>query len=1032
MFGRMRPTSIRIAVIGLPTLTVAAVMAGYELLKELIVPGLAPWASHAMTIAVTTTLAATATLLAGRDLKRAALQVGRTEESPRNAAARPRGAHVSPDTSLERGALGLAMRLQLVLALVTFTVVLVAGLGYAGLSLFEHRLIALYEDRVVPLRELKSVSDRHAIDIVDAVHKVAAGRFTPEKGRDVLTAALADVDEEWRRYAATPSAAKHPELLAESAALLARARAAAETARGFMIRGDLPALEAFRTGEMYTEIDPLTMHLGQLVETQLRETDALVRVAQHDLRKAREGTTTALVLAGALAMAIGVQFSRRLGSSLRTIEPVVRAAASGDLSRRVGLTGADELARMAGDIDRMITNLEESRRIVDAHATALEKSEREAHKANAAKSVFLSSMSHELRSPLNVILGYAQLLLRKRSRSGEETQELQRIMRAGNHLLGLIDDVLSISKIEAGALTLRPRVFATSELFRNVEDILAPSARAKGLEFAITLTPQVPSHLHADDRKVAQVLVNLLGNAIKFTKDGHVRARVDYAEEKLFGTVSDTGPGISVEEQESLFQAFHQGAAGSASVEGTGLGLYISQSLARLMGGEIRVRSTLGEGTEFSFSVDAPVAASPSTEVREYASARLPAGRPIAPMLVVDDRGENRDVLARLLRSLGAEVVEASTGEEALALLAEGTFSTVWMDLRMPGMSGVEVLARLRSRESEQRRPRTRAVAMTASVIEFDREAAVAAGFDDLVTKPFLAETICGVVESVLGITLETHATAPRPPATFAALATALPASFATAAPAPDGARVLVVDDSEVNAELASEVLRGAGYAVDVARDGQGALAEVARRSYDVVLLDGRMPGMDGYETSRRIRRLEREGKIHAERPLAIIALTASAGSTDRDQAIHAGMDDYVAKPFEASALLQVVAAHLRGVRHVDLSRARARLGGDEAILGRAIQRFLALAPETWSLIRVGVTARDAAKITFAVHRLRGQAATFDATRLVEAVEAITKAAEDARWTAADERVAHAESELDAVMHELRADAARRARDSDV
>ena len=678
----------------------------------------------------------------------------------------------------ERYAVSLAGRLQAALAFVAFLVVLVAGLGYAGLVELEHRVLALYEDRVVPLRELKSVSDRHAIDIVDAVHKVAAGRFTPAHGRDVLTFALSDIDAEWRRYSATPGATADPELLAETAPLLARAKRATEAARDIMAQGDLVALEAFRTGDMYPEIDPLTARLGTLVEVQLRETDALVRVAQHDLRAARRATTLALVLTGALAVAIGILSSRRLGSSLRAIEPVVRAAAGGDLSRRVGLAGTDELARMAGDIDRMITNLEESRRVVEARGAALEASEREARTANAAKSVFLSSMSHELRTPLNVILGYTQLLIRERARSGEGTDELGRIMKAGNHLLGLIDDVLAISKIEAGALVLRPRVFSTEELLRNIEDIFAPSARAKGLALEITASPAVPLQLEADDRKLVQVLVNLLGNAIKFTSRGSVRALVDYANGYLQVAVADTGPGISVEEQACLFQAFGQGSAGTASAEGTGLGLYISQSLARLMGGEIRVRSKLGQGAKFTVSVLAPPAVAVKAEARQYANARLPPGPALAPMLVVDDRGSNRDVLARLLRSLGVSVLEASSGEDAITLFAETTFSLVWMDIRMPGIGGIDALVGIRAFEQEQRQPRTHVVAITASVIEFDREAARASGFDELVTKPFLDETVFRVVESVLGLTLETDAVAPRlaPPPNAAALAAAIPA----------------------------------------------------------------------------------------------------------------------------------------------------------------------------------------------------------------------------------------------------------------
>jgi len=318
-----------------------------------------------------------------------------------------------------------------------------------------------------------------------------------------------------------------------------------------------------------------------------------VRVARADLQTSRNATAAALLATGLLALSVGFVFSRRLASSLRAMKAVVRTTATGNLSARVALVGTDELAEMAADIDAMIESLDRSRREVEAHALAPVASEKKARAANEAKSVFLSSMSHELRTPLNVILGYAQMLLRVREREREDRRELEHIVEAGRHLLGLIDDVLSISKVEVGTLSLRSRPFSPATLVQAVADMLSARAQAKGLAFDVACDPKAPRNVLGDEGKLRQVLVNPIGNAIKFTAKGRVGVGVGYDADELTVRITDTGPGIAAEEQERLFETFYQGAAGRASAMGTGLGLYISQTLVRLMGGEIAVESKL-------------------------------------------------------------------------------------------------------------------------------------------------------------------------------------------------------------------------------------------------------------------------------------------------------------------------------------------------------------------------------------------------------------------------------------------------------
>jgi signal transduction histidine kinase/DNA-binding NarL/FixJ family response regulator len=661
-------------------------------------------------------------------------------------------------TKSRRRSTKLATKLQAILAVVAASVALVAWVGYVRTLSIEQRVAALYDGRVIPLRELKALSDLHAIDVVDAVHKVVFGRFTAKEGEARLATALREIDEAWLRYNQMQVNPDELRRVRETTPLLQRARKAVEEAREDMARGDLAALDEFRRVRMYQEIDPLTARLNELVDVEVHNTDALVRVARADLQTSRNAGSAALMATGFLALSVGFVFSRRLASSLLAMKAVVRTAATGNLSARVALAGADELAEMAADIDAMIESLDRSRRDVEAHALALVASETKARAANEAKSVFLSSMSHELRTPLNVILGYAQMLLRVRERAFEDRRELEHIVEAGRHLLGLIDDVLSISKVEVGKLSLRPLPFSPAALVQVVADMLSARAQAKGLAFDVACDPKAPRNVLGDEGKLRQVLVNLIENAIKFTAKGRVGVGVGYDAGKLTVRITDTGPGIAAEEQARLFETFYQGAAGRASAMGTGLGLYISQTLVRLMGGEIAVESELGAGTAFSFALPAP-SASPSEEVRRgYVGARIPADAAVRPMLVVDDRATNRDVLARLLRELGVEVVEVESGLEALACCEQTRFSMIWMDLRMPGMDGWSALDRIRQRDRELERPRTLVVAITASVIELDRESALCADFDDLLSKPFLDDTVFHMVESRLGIELETAA----------------------------------------------------------------------------------------------------------------------------------------------------------------------------------------------------------------------------------------------------------------------------------
>lgn len=369
--------------------------------------------------------------------------------------------------------------------------------------------------------------------------------------------------------------------------------------------------------------------------------------------------------------------------------------------------------------------------------SALEQSERKAQEASKAKSIFLANMSHELRTPLNAILGFAQLMSRDDSQTAESRENLDRILRAGEHLLTLINDVLSISKIEAGKLTLSLRPFDSLRLLNGVAEMAEIRAQGKGIDFRMELDPALPKNVEGDEGKLRQVLLNLVGNALKFTEHGQVVLRVGYSMGRAWFEVQDTGPGIRIEDLKDLFGAFNQAEAGRAQVEGTGLGLHIGQAMAHLMGGEIQVKTELGRGSLFRFEIPLPAVERDAPRPAARRVVGVEPGQPMLKILVVDDREENRLLLGRFFGIFGFEVRGAEDGVEGLAEWEVWAPDVVWLDIRMPRMDGFETVERLRALETERGLQRTTVIALTASTFDHDYEAMLKAGFDHHVAKPF-------------------------------------------------------------------------------------------------------------------------------------------------------------------------------------------------------------------------------------------------------------------------------------------------------
>lgn len=388
-----------------------------------------------------------------------------------------------------------------------------------------------------------------------------------------------------------------------------------------------------------------------------------------------------------------------------------------------------------------LRNLQKSLEIEVASRTRdLAMALQEAKAANSSKNIFFSQITHELRTPMNAVLGFVQLMQRDKQLSSEQQEYLQIINHSGEHLMALINDVLEVSKIEAGRLTLERHNFDLFRLLKNLEEMWRLKTNAQNLQFGIKQGDFVPRYIQTDQQKLQQVLINLLANAVKFTKAGQVTLKVDYNPQKpsqINFAVTDTGHGIAQAELDLLFSPFVQTEAGRKSKSGTGLGLSICHEYIELMGGQIKVCSEVNRGSTFSFSIPIELGypVSSGTEPRRVIS--LQSGQPIPKILVVEDRWENRQFLARLLEIVGFKVREAVNGKEAIAIWSEWSPDLILMDLQMPVMDGYEATQHIKRQNQS-----VKIIAITASNFKEQKQFILTSGCDDLLNIPFQAEEL--------------------------------------------------------------------------------------------------------------------------------------------------------------------------------------------------------------------------------------------------------------------------------------------------
>ncbi|MGL5131082.1 MAG: ATP-binding protein [Planktothrix sp.] len=414
----------------------------------------------------------------------------------------------------------------------------------------------------------------------------------------------------------------------------------------------------------------------------------------------------------------------------------------------------DEKQKATNKLELTLANLEDT---VKERTLQLEKAKEKAEVANQAKSTFIANMSHELRSPLNAILGFSQIMLRTQNLSPENLENAGIIYRSGEYLLTLINNILDLSKIEAGKITLNPTNFNLYQLLDDLEDMLHLRAANAGLNLIFKRDSSVAEYIYTDQVKLRQVLINLLSNGIKFTPDGGVTLTVLQRETQdtnsvlLEFQVCDTGVGISAQELPKLFQVFTQAQAGRESQEGTGLGLAISKKFVQLMGGEIQVESQLHQGTTFGFQIQAQ--RGQNSQNQPTAAKRivlgLVQGQPTYKLLTVDDKEVNRKLLIKLLEPLGFEVKQARNGLEAIAIWNEWEPHLIFMDMRMPVMDGYEATKYIKSTTKGNA---TAVIALTASVLDEEKAIVLSSGCDDFIRKPFTEHNIFETLTKHLGV----------------------------------------------------------------------------------------------------------------------------------------------------------------------------------------------------------------------------------------------------------------------------------------